>query len=194
MDTEIPRPIVILAASRSGSSLVAGVFHGHGCWVGRTQAPNIYNPKGFFENLDVKERIQDAYWIDKRGDSEEFRDWIINHMKNDDSYQGGPWVVKHGAPAWWVWEDIEPQYVNVRREKNSSMASRRRMGLSMDGKLWDRHLEAFEETKKRGAVEIWPDKFTKGDFSELEHAINSCGLTYDQKIVDNFYDRELWHY
>ncbi len=49
----IPEPIVVLGCPRSGTSLVAGLLHAHGVWVGDCRAADEHNPRGYFENKAI---------------------------------------------------------------------------------------------------------------------------------------------
>ena len=190
---DIARPIIICAASRSGSSLTAGIFAGHGCWVGRCRPGDQHNPKGYFENLDVKKKIKQEYWLKGKRNTDSFTEWVKNLLENSD-YKGGPWLVKHGAPAYWLWEQFDPIYISVRRTWEASQKSRENALMPMNEQVRDRHDKAFKELEKLGSKEIWPEKFKDGDFSELKDAIEHCDLGYNQEVVDNFYDAKHWHY
>ena len=50
-------PILITGAPRSGTSLVAGIFHKCGAWLGACAGEHTGNPKGFFENLALRNGI-----------------------------------------------------------------------------------------------------------------------------------------
>lgn len=192
------RPVVILTASRSGSSLVSGIFHEHGCWVGNCHPGNQYNPKGYFENLDIKRRFKKFLknkqdWLkDKKRAQEDFKHLILDVLRSDSTYEDGmPWLVKHDAITYWLWEWFDPYFVSVRRDWASSQKSRMNIQNEISDDLQHQYNKAFADVD---AAEIWPSKFKYGDFSELQTAIEGYGLEYNQKIVDSFYDAGLWHY
>lgn len=58
MDDLLDRPVLICGLPRSGTSLTAGILAICGLWLGRTvPGGGSENPKGFFENVFLRERI-----------------------------------------------------------------------------------------------------------------------------------------
>ena len=53
----IPAPILITGFPRSGTSLVAGMFAACGAWTGECVPGGADNPRGFFENIRLRENI-----------------------------------------------------------------------------------------------------------------------------------------
>jgi hypothetical protein len=51
------RPVFIVGLPRSGTSLVAGLMHEFGGWVGKTVSGTGENPKGFFENDELRAKV-----------------------------------------------------------------------------------------------------------------------------------------
>lgn len=51
------RPVFIVGLPRSGTSLVAGLLNEFGGWFGDTVPGTGENPRGFFENQEIRERI-----------------------------------------------------------------------------------------------------------------------------------------
>ncbi len=51
-------PFLITGAPRSGTSVTAGVVHICGAWGGLMAGPNKFNPKGYYENLEMSELIR----------------------------------------------------------------------------------------------------------------------------------------
>lgn len=52
-------PIFIASPPRSGSSLTGLLLHSFGLWSGDTKEANKFNPKGFYENLEISQLLID---------------------------------------------------------------------------------------------------------------------------------------
>ncbi len=66
-DVQSPLPICVTGMHRSGTSVVAGILHRHGLWLGDPadmMAANPYNPDGYFENdrmVDLNNSILELF-------------------------------------------------------------------------------------------------------------------------------------
>ena len=129
------KPIIIVGAARSGTSMVAACVHLCGAWKGDTAGPNRYNQKGMFENLELREKIikplLHAMNADKKGQFPlpETKDIIIPHDIKDSIFkivkgQGWtpdlPWMWKCAKMSlmWPVWNYAFPdsKWIIVRRK------------------------------------------------------------------------------
>ena len=50
-------PIFITGVPRSGTSMTAGILAELGVFTGATVPPGVSNPKGFFENVEIRESV-----------------------------------------------------------------------------------------------------------------------------------------
>lgn len=188
---------------RSGSSMTAGIFAGHGVWVGSTPPPTRINAKGFFENRPLKAELQK--WFGKSyNDVPEGRHGWRNKAEQlilDQGYRDGPWLYKHGATFWKVWYEFTPKWVLVWRDPEAIFQSIRNAQVMQ--KLSDKqvrdsitlHHEQMRIIKETyGAFDIHTDRLISGDDTEIAAAIEGCGLEYDPQITQDFVDPELWHY
>ena len=50
-------PILITGCPRSGTSLTAGIINKCEAWGGEMVGPTPHNPKGFFENIGLREKL-----------------------------------------------------------------------------------------------------------------------------------------
>lgn len=186
-------PIIILAIPRSGSSMVAGLFHSHGIWAGLCRQGNEFNEKGFFENIDIKKvllkyhgRITAPKEYDPR-----FTDEVKPLLPDI------PYLIKHSAVYWVAWREFTPKWVFVRRNVDSCLKSCKKVGFlgKEPLKQIERHHEAMDYVKKlHGGENIYSDELIAGDYSSLERAFNYCGIKIDLEIVKGFIDPRLWHY
>lgn len=53
----IEKPILITGAARSGTSMTAGVIGICGAWGGEVKGSSQHNPKGFFENREIRNEV-----------------------------------------------------------------------------------------------------------------------------------------
>ncbi len=85
-DIHIDRPLLLLSAGRSGSSMVAGILAAHGIWTGNCRPGNQYNPKGFFENTKIKNHLASSMG----------RDWLkvfANYSQNAFGQEQIDWML-----------------------------------------------------------------------------------------------------
>jgi len=190
MVENLESPIIILGASRSGTSLTAGIFANHGVWTGETMKGTQINPKGFFENLRMKQ------WFRDHGSNPHgFRDYILKTLELEE-YNGGKWLFKCGAERYQMWESFKPYYVYCRRDYESFKKSRDNSGFGpMPKRQFDKLQQDMDDSMKRnGGINIYPAKLKEGDFSEMTKALEFCGIEPDMKIIKDFYEPELWHH
>ncbi len=201
---KLQKPIIILGMPRSGTSMVAGLFHLHGCWVGRTRVGNEKNPRGYFENTAFKRYFQAKNGRDLIRDEpiippdrREFDEFVDATLKNED-YQGGPWIVKFSALWWRYFEPYEPFWVLVRRPKRANVEACMVSGLHNNANdkaglelSYDQH---HREMDSLPGFNVYTQDVVAGDYSSLQIAIEGCGLNYDEEIVRKFVDKKFWHH
>lgn len=187
------QPIIILTAPRSGSSMTAGIFAQHGVWVGRCRPGNEYNPKGFFENQDVKNKLKRCFGILKDFKdvyNEGFRPFVEEIAPRE-----GPWLVKHGALYWTAWRDFNPKYILVRRPRESVYKSGKAVRFNHSREFIDACIKQLDYVEKHhNGINIYTEDIIKGDYNSLENAFDKCGLQLNQRIVNDFVEPTFWHY
>jgi len=175
------RPLFITGASRSGTSMTAGLFAAHGMWFGPCVDASPINPKGFFESTFLKQ--------DWEGVMDLVRQVAWSHWLQQN---GAPlqWAVKAG-PEWWpVFEIFDPVVVCCYRDMAAIRASRERAGFDMS----DRHTERAWELMGRipGAHSVRPDEFAQGNFAGFQPALDALGIEYSAEAALNWVDPTLW--
>jgi len=204
-------PILITGCARSGTSMTAGIMDHCGAFGGRTIPGGHANPKGFFENREIRENLLKPYLIlcgaDPMGQKplpelhhllplENLRAKVETVIKYH-GYKDGPWYYK-GAKlclVWPIWHKAFPdaKWVIVRRNDEDIINSCMKTGFMRayrDPEGWqkwiDHHKKRFEEMKEIGLQvrEVWPTKFVEGDHSEIRETVEWLGLTFDEKIVE----------
>jgi len=175
-------PLLVTGVPRSGTSLISGCLNLSGAWVGRTVGPNQDNPKGFFENIQMREKIVKAYLhsygYDKLGQNplppiQEFlgpQDYHhgpfikkkIDEILSEEGYQGGQWLFKDAKLAliWSVWSAAFPKtkWVLMRRKRERIAESCQKTGFMRSFKskaewlLWVIEYEKRFEALKRNCL------------------------------------------
>lgn len=193
------RPIIILTIPRSGSSMTAGIFALHGVWTGPVKAPNEYNPKGYFESSLYLQRVVKYLKLvtypkinaTNTGWKQEVRD-----MLNIGGYTTGPYLFKHSARHFALWNDFNPYFVCVRRKMESIKRSKKRINRKGDIHIAIRKdVEAMQYIDQHVRhVNVYTDQVVDGDLSSLENAFDYCNLHFDPKVALDFIDPSLWHH
>jgi hypothetical protein len=130
---QLPAPILITGAARSGTSMVAGSIHICGAFGGRMSGPNQNNRKGMFENAELRNQIVKPYLkelgVDRLGQyplpeiaglpiPHNWRERVERVMVKQ-GYESGPWMYKGAKMClfWPVWQYAFPEakWIIVRR-------------------------------------------------------------------------------
>lgn len=189
MDRVTVEPIVVLGTPRSGTSLVSGLLHAHGVWVGTCRPADDINPRGFFENIALRElRLKRRLTRD-----------AVSRVLVREGYGGGPWLVKHTPGYARAWRRFNPMWVLVRRNPDSALASRLACGVYDETVEEARGVIASDNRKmdvlqRRGGIEIWPDDLLSGEWGAFETFLDRIGLSFDGDAAASFLDPALWHH
>lgn len=194
-------PIVLLGFPRTGSTLAAHIFRDHGVWIGECEKKGGRLPTGGGENVAIK-NILKTYpggigerKIFKYG----FKFKVEDILKNE-GYVCGPWVMKHALVYWPVWNEFNPYFVIIQRDKDSILSSNN--ATSMAGVTGER----LENLYKSHVTEmeiisilynppvIHMNEVVKGDYSSLEAAFEYCQLKFNPEIPDRLINKDYWHY
>jgi hypothetical protein len=142
----IDQPIIIVGAARSGTSMVAGSINACGAFGGNMGQDHRSNPKGMFENLEIRERIIKSLLRGLKADPQVqrsspkietchalaeklghlLRDRVKNVMRRQ-GYEDGRWFYKcpKSCHLWPIWHNAFPeaQWVIVRRRDEDIITS-----------------------------------------------------------------------
>ncbi len=191
------KPVLILGMPRSGTSMTAGIFHLHGCWVGNCREADNLNPKGFFENLDFKKlMILHAGRLAQSGELADVGNTEFMLKVREVAPEEGPWLVKCSALYWPMWSFLLPKWVCVRRKTEGILKSNMKtnfMATQDENKihyLIERHNMAMDLVD---GVDVYTDDIVSGDFSSIKRAVEFCGLEYDEANTANFVNPKLWN-
>ena len=202
-------PLILISCSRSGSSMLAGIFAHHGYWVGTCRKPDKYNAKGYFENLPIKkcmngyfnDNIHEAnkgniYDIDAT-DVTQFRRMVEGVVKRDGYVDdGSPWLVKFGALYYNAWEKCYPPATTVClfRAPESIIASGKRSFLVSKARVKAQTLlmeDVLSENPSAFRVDF--EELIRGNYSQLVPICVKEGFEPDTDWIDEFIYPSLVH-
>jgi hypothetical protein len=175
------RPLFITGASRSGTSMTAGLFAAHGLWFGPCMEGSRINPKGFYESLYLKQKwggtpLQNKQML--------WCKWLADHTAPDQ------WAVKAG-PEWWpVFKEFNPIVVCCYRDKQAIFESRIKAKFTVSTGPIDAAWRRMAEIPN--TVDVHPDLFTKGDFSAIQPAFDQLGVGFSLEAANEWIDPGLW--
>jgi hypothetical protein len=201
---DIPQPILITGAARSGCSMVAGIINLCGSFVGTVDRDPLH--KGMFENLKIKEYLIDPYLtdtlhVDSRGqyplpDVKNLSipvDWRqrVDRIMWEDGYRGGSWIYKSSRSCliWPVWDYAYPRakWIIVRRRTGDIVHS---------CQLTD-YMDAFQMEVVQKAIDVsndisgwkwWVHQHEKR-FVEMIMKGLSCFVIWPERMVDGNYEQ-----
>jgi hypothetical protein len=171
--------------SRSGSSMVAGIFAAHGFWVGES-----YDGTGYrtFENWQVKATISENKERLTRG---EFVDAFDIGFEPDRE----PWIWKGPVEFYPCFADLEHIPVLVRRdlEANTQAVLARHPGGDYEyaRDLAARRNELMDEID---GIDVYTDRLISGDLSSIRNAIEACDIEFDPDLAASVIRPEMWHW
>ena len=219
----IDKPIFVLGLARSGTSLVAGTLEIWGAWLGRTvPGGGPENPKGFFENVVLREHINkrilfnlgcDPLGVQKLPDLYKLPDIpnfseIIEQIIRAEGYkEDRRWLFKDAKLTllWPVYKAAFPnaQWIIVRRNEEEIIHSCLRTFFmvqhSKDPVFWkrwaDEYLFRLDKLKESEVWwrEIWPQDLVRGNLSVLCQIVRDLELEWNELGVTNFIDPNYWH-
>lgn len=193
--SDFDRPILITGCARSRTSMVAGVIDKCGAWGGDMFGAASGNPKGFYENKHLRERLVKPWLkmmdVDPLGvyplppypDPDYWGPQVreaTEYFLQEQGYQGERWFYKGAKMAylWPAWVEAFPnaKWVIVRRDREEIIDSCLRTPFmsqhSKDREFWEKWVDATEmrlEDLKQVVdyIEVWPPDGLKDMVDEL---------------------------
>jgi len=217
-------PIFVLGLPRSGTSLVAGALKICGAWLGDTvPGGGEENPKGFFENIYLREQINKkilgALQVDPLGVQtlpaldnlppvEGLEELIKIGLEADGYDYTKPWLFKDAKLTllWPIYLKVFPKahWVIVRREEEHIISSCLNTSFmkkqSIDPEFWIKwtgeYLTRLDTLKQSGCAysEIWTPSIIDGDLTNLEKLSHALDLTWDSHALKEFITPTYWHF
>ncbi len=200
------KPIIIVGAARSGTSMVAACVHLCGAWKGDTAGPNRYNQKGMFENLELREKIikplLHAMNADKKGQFPlpETKDIIIPHDIKDSIFkivkgQGWtpdlPWMWKCAKMSlmWPVWNYAFPdsKWIIVRRKTPDIINSCMKTGFMNAYAIPRIQKKAGVSSEKEGWLQ-WVRKHEEKFIEIIQSGVN-VKVIWPERMINSDYSQ-----
>jgi hypothetical protein len=215
--------VIITGVARSGTSLTAGVLDICGANGGEVSGATLYNKKGMFENISIREGLVKPLLRDlgvdplaqnplpdtklfRDSDGKEWREKVENILKEQGVKEDETWFYK-GAKAclmWPLWDNAFPdaKWVLIRRRGKEIVNSCMRTGFMRafdkpeDWQGWvNKHINRFNEMlhSNLNLREVWPQEMIDGQFDEIKSVIEWLGLEWDEEKVREFVSPKLWN-
>ncbi|MHC5035113.1 MAG: sulfotransferase [Planctomycetota bacterium] len=209
----IEPPILVVGVPRSGTSVIAGTLAACGVWTGHTIAGSPPNPKGWFENPEIKNRTNKAMLAEAGYDPlgqdplpPEALDGPlpdISDILESQGYQGGPWLFKDPKTllCWRAWDRAFPRatWVLAVRRVPEIYASWQKLGWKVQSidqysvMLGELVNEKMNETGICNPLIV--DVFPGGNYDigiSMDRMLAHLWLKHNE-ASKNFFDSDLWH-
>ncbi|MGB5325383.1 MAG: sulfotransferase [Pseudomonadales bacterium] len=222
MSTLFEKPLFILGLPRSGTSMVAGMLKKSGFWCGTTVVGDRNNPKGYFEHVQIREKLVKEILREQGCDELGVRDApdlaklhtvhdIRRELKKilrDDGYRGNrPWLYKDAKLTllWPLFAKAFPgaSWLYVSRDLesfiDSCMRTRFMRQHSEDRDYWagfaQRYLCRIDVLKASGEnfLEIHAPDILACNYAMLGAVLENYGLPLDEKKLNRFVESRFWH-
>jgi hypothetical protein len=222
MADNVHKPIFITGLPRSGTSLVAGLLHACGAWVGNTVPGDAANPRGYFEHVIVRERIVKQLLsrihcdplgvhplspLDLSLTVSNLKQAMGTILAREDYNASMPWLYKD-AKLTLLWPAFarafpDATWIIVKRDRQQVIDSCIRTPfMAQHGsahEFWDVFVAEYEarltrlaETVERHVV-VEPQKLVGGDYANFTEVLSMCGLQFRKTLVDEFICNDFWH-
>ena len=176
---------VILMQSRSGSSMVAGIFAAHGFWYGES-----YDKAGYptFENVDVKDAIKANKDKITRGEfCQPFDPCFYPEYE--------PWFWKGPVEVYPCFENFGAQTILVRRNARANVDAlmARHPGGDRDyaRSLYVKRHNLMDEV---GGIDVYSDEIIAGDYTSIKLALNACDVEFNPELAKSVIRPDMWHH
>lgn len=217
----LSQPIFVTGLPRSGTSMVAGCLHHCGVWVGNTVAGGEGNPKGFYENIRLREQLVkpllSQFGCDPLGVKSlpEFQQLPrvrglhrgFVHLLTQDGYQGDqPWMFKDAKLTllWPLIANVFPlaRWVIVRREPEAIVQSCMRTHFmahhSPSTDFWWDFVRQYQQrllalkSSPNKVFELSADSLIRGNSEEFLTLADALQLSVNLSDIEGFVAPELW--
>lgn len=186
-----PPGVWVTGPSRSGTSMVSGLFAAHGVFFGECINANKYNPKGYFENVYIKKVVKGEV------EPEDWpRDWFVALAAQ--GWCGcDPWGVKVGPQRADTILSLEPRAIVACRRPLIDIAESRRHVHWAQGDPLKVPRAAYQRIGElmRGdvpVVNVEVNDLVEGRFRTIKPAFDLINLDFEMDIAEDWIDPNLW--
>jgi len=179
--------------------MIAGIFAHHGVWTGPVRPADAFNPRGYFENEELKVFSKDVLGPDifNPNPVDETVRLRLQKLIGGQGYGSGPWLMKLGAHGHSLLSAFAPRFICVRRPVKSVLASYQRCGWLHARMNNDEVIRIIEEGRdimdSIDGIDVDSDAVVSGVYRSLRDAFDYCDLAFDKTVADSFIDKTLWH-
>ncbi len=214
-------PIFVTGMPRSGTSMVAGCLQLCGAWLGNTVAGGVGNPKGFFENYQLREQLIKPLLIQlgcdplgvkalpnfKQVPNIKGLDQAFIQLLKKDGYTGeSPWLYKD-AKITLLWPLFSQAFSNARWVVvnrtvediiESCMNTHFMAHHSSDITFWQDFVQQYQQrlnALKHSGLQVFSvsaDNLVSGNSDEILTLAETLGLTPNRDAVEQFVTPQYW--
>jgi len=203
----VPDPIIITGAARSGTSMIAGVAHLCGAFKGDTgSGQHKNNAKGMFENLQIRNEIIKPLLRDMDIDPkaqyplQPKKQVIPAHMRNEilrimlrQGYKGGRWMIKepkitHCWPAF-VYAFPRAKWLIVRRRDEEIIKSCMNTGF-MNAYCKANTLREISVDNEQEGWQYWLNIHKQRFYDMIEQGVNAR-MIWPERMVNGDYSEMM---
>lgn len=187
-------PILIAGPTRCGTTMLAGLLHFHGVWIGEariTAYPQTNSLIGT-ENTEIKKFLKK--W--GGGPFHEFREQLLHHVHTD-----GRWLLKT-VQILYNRQSFERAFPDATwllpaRPVDDIVASQI-LHPGMPGSRAAREKKVrwcIDQQEKVTGRRLWldMDRMARGDEEEARKAVEFCGIEFAPEIWRDWVKPEMWH-
>ncbi len=207
--TNVDGPVLITGVPRSGTSMISNCLHQAGLWMGPTIRPNGDNPRGFFENREIRETIlkpnlkvagADPLGVHRLPDlgrlapDPKLRERILEVFSQQGHDGHSRWGYKEPklSLVWPLWAEAFPDatWVIVDRDIEAIVKSCLNTGFmakhSCDGEFWRTFASRYRERLDiladtvPNVVRISSDAVVAGDYEALRSLVARLDMDWSQ--------------
>lgn len=202
------KPILITGAARSGTSLIAASIHLCGAWKGDTVGPGRWNPKGMYENYELREKVIKPILmqmgVDRRAQfplpntddvviPQKFREIVLSILRKQGWTPDKPWMYKCAKMSllWPIWQYAFPnsKWVIVRRKTADIVNSCTKTGFMTA--FANKKIQEKVGVKNEKDGWIWWVRKHEDKFVEIIKAGLNVQMVWPERMVNADYEQMM---
>ena len=190
------RPIMLWITSRSRSSMVSNIFIKHGVWWGKTVATQNWRENGkhhsyvSYENQNIKalmKKYKLSHWKKVHMTPVFHVDGFITDLAKIVP-KDQTWMMKTGVEYFNAFKELNPYNIYIKRSPEGvakSLSTKRPDATYKDAyeaAVWRfNYMDQLQE--QHGGISVNTDDIIKDDFTQMQQAIEYCGLEWSEEAA-----------